>query len=65
MKGQTAISSDELFGVKRDDDNQKSIGSTLKDYAMKFTLSAAEKAKDLKDKTKNLINTIQSKYQNN
>ena len=40
MKGQTAISSDELFGIEREEgiiqinkDNQKSIGSSLKDYA--------------------------------
>ena len=54
MKSQTAISSDELFGINREEgntflniDNQKSIGSTLKDYALKFTYSAAEKAKDV------------------
>jgi len=65
MKGQTAISSDELFGTGNNEEKQKSLGSTLKDYAIKFTLNAADKAKDLKDKTKNLINSIQSKYQNN
>jgi len=64
MKGQTAISSDDLFGNGKQEE-QKTIGSTLKDYALKFTLGAAEKAKDLKDKTKSLINTIQSKYGNN
>ena len=54
MKGQTAISSDELFGIEREEgiiqinkDNQKSIGSSLMDYALKFTLSAAEKAKQV------------------
>jgi len=65
MKGQTAISSDELFGNGPKEDNQKSLGSTLKDYALNFTLGAAEKAKQIKDKTKSLINTIQAKYQNN
>jgi len=65
MKGQTAISSDELFGTGNNEEKQKSLGSTLKDYAIKFTLNAADKAKDLKDKTKNLINSIQSKYGNN
>jgi len=65
LKGQTAISSDDLFGNGVKEDEQRSIGSTLKDYALNFTLKAAEKAKGLKDGAKNLINTIQEKYKNN
>jgi len=51
LKGQTAISSDDLFGngVKED---EKSLGSSLKDYALSFTLKAAEKAKGIKDGAK-------------
>jgi hypothetical protein len=65
MKGQTAISSDDLFGNGRKEEEQRTLGSALKDYALNFTLNMAEKAKGLKDNAKNLINTIQSKYQNN
>jgi hypothetical protein len=32
--------------------------------AMNLTVKAAEKAKELKDKTSNLINRIQTKYAN-
>jgi hypothetical protein len=46
------------------DDNTESLGSKLKDMAFNFTLNLAEKAKEVKAKTTNLINKIQNKYGN-
>jgi len=65
LKGSNAISSADLFGNGEEEiSSSPGIGSALKDYAMKFTLKAAEKAKEIKDKTKSLINHIQTKYGN-
>jgi len=63
LKGSNAISSDDLFGNGEEEkpSSTTGIGTTLKDYALKFTLKAAEKAKEIKDKTKNLISHIQTK----
>ena len=36
--------------------------SKFKDFAWGVTVKAAEKAKEMKDKTSNMINKIQTKY---
>jgi len=64
MKYAQAISSSDLYGGKEDDD-EGNMTSKLKDMAFNFTLKAAEKAKELKDKTSGFINRIQNKYGNN
>jgi hypothetical protein len=71
MKGSQAISSSDLFGepqqgkLKLTLDTEKSnLGSKLKEMAFNFTVNLAEKAKDVKDKTSNLITRIQNKYGN-
>jgi hypothetical protein len=45
--------------------DSNTLGSRLKDLALGFTLKAAEKAKEFKDKTSSLINRIQNKYGGN
>ena len=43
---------------------EPSFGDKFKSYAYNFTMFAAEKAKDLKDKSSSVINKIQEKYGN-
>jgi ADP-ribosylation factor GTPase-activating protein 2/3 len=64
MKYSTAISSADLYG-EPEEDSSSGFKSKLKDFAFGFTMKAAEKAKELKDKTSDLINRIQNKYGNN
>lgn len=61
---QQAISSDDVFGVQHkeeEEEDTETFGSRLKDMAINFTLSAAEKARELKNKTNDLINKVQNK----
>jgi len=62
MKNSQAISSSDIYGGGEEEDTSGTLGSKLKDYALNFTYKAAEKAKELKDKTSGLINRIQTKY---
>ena len=64
MGNSQAISSEDIFGSngEADDDYEgESITDKLKDMALNFTLSAAEKAKQLKNKTNEFINKVQNK----
>jgi len=60
MKGSTAITSSDIFEDQKVE-NQTTLGSKLKDMAYNFTVKAAEKAKDMKDKASYYINKIQKK----
>ena len=71
MKNATSISSADLNGEstyegKLDIYNliyvEPSFGDKFKSYAYNFTMFAAEKAKDLKEKSSSVINKIQEKY---
>ena len=64
MKSNQAISSADLFG-EDNYNSQESLGSKLKGFAYAFTVNLAEKAKEVKDKTSNMITKIQNKYGNN
>ena len=59
-----AISSEDIFGSNGESNayEGESMTDRLKDLALNFTLSAAEKAKQLKNKTNELINKVQSKF---
>ena len=64
MGNSQAISSEDIFGSNgeaNDDYEGESITDKLKDMALNFTLSAAEKAKQLKNKTNEFINKVQNK----
>ena len=66
MGNSQAISSEDVFGTS-DGGNAyegESMTDKLKDMAYNFTLSAAEKAKELKKRTGELINKVQSKFSN-
>ena len=66
MGNSQAISSEDVFGTS-DGGNAyegESMTDKLKDMAYNFTLSAAEKAKELKKKTGELINKVQNKFSN-
>ena len=60
MGNTQAISSDDVYGTS--DNYQESFGERLKDMAVNFTLKAAEKAKELKNKTNEYINRLQNQY---
>ena len=60
MGNSQAISSDDVYGTS--DNYQESFGERLKDMAVNFTLKAAEKAKELKNKTNEYINRLQNQY---
>ena len=62
MGNTQAISSEDVFGSNESNDYQgESMTDKLKEMALNFTLSAAEKAKELKNKTNDLINKVQNK----
>jgi hypothetical protein len=64
MGNSQAISSDDVFGTG-DGSNAyegESMTDKLKDMALNFTLGAAEKAKELKKKTGELIDKVQNKF---
>jgi len=60
MGNTQAISSDDVYGTS--DSYQESFGERLKDMAVNFTLKAAEKAKELKNKTNEYITRLQNQY---
>ena len=59
-----AISSEDVFGSEGGQSiyEGESMTNRLKEMALNFTLSAAEKAKELKNKTGDLINKVQNKF---
>ena len=64
MGNSQAISSDDIFGTNGESNDYyegESMTDKLKDLALNFTLSAAEKAKQLKNKTNEFINKVQNK----
>ena len=63
MGNSQAISSEDVFGSNGESNvyEGESMTDKLKDMALNFTLSAAEKAKALKNKTNEFINKVQNK----
>ena len=64
MGNSQAISSEDVFGSNSESNvyEGESMTDKLKDMALNFTLSAAEKAKALKNKTSEFINKVQNKF---
>lgn len=64
MGNSQAISSSDLYGNNNDDAYyyEDSLTDKMKDLAVNFTLKAAEKAKELKNKTNEMINMVQNKF---
>ena len=64
MGNSQAISSEDVFGSNGESNvyEGESMTDKLKDMALNFTLSAAEKAKALKNKTSEFINKVQNKF---
>ena len=64
MGNSQAISSEDVFGSNGESNQYEgeSMTDKLKDMALNFTLSAAEKAKELKNKTNEWINKVQNKF---
>ncbi len=64
MGNSQAISSEDVFGSEGGTSvyEGESMTDKLKEMALNFTLSAAEKAKELKNKTNDLINKVQNKF---
>ena len=64
MGNSQAISSEDVFGSNGESNQYEgeSMTDKLKDMALNFTLSAAEKAKELKNKTNEWINKFQNKF---
>ena len=64
MGNSQAISSEDVFGSNGESNvyEGESMTDKLKDMALNFTLSAAEKAKALKNKTNEFINKVQNKF---
>ena len=64
MGNAQAIISEDVFGSEGGQNvyEGESMTNKLKEMALNFTLSAAEKAKELKNKTGDLINKVQSKF---
>jgi ElaB/YqjD/DUF883 family membrane-anchored ribosome-binding protein len=59
-----AISSEDVFGNSggTSTNEGESMTDRIKEMALNFTLGAAEKAKELKNKTNDLINRVQNKF---
>ena len=64
MGNSQAISSEDVFGNEGGPSiyEGESMTDRLKDLALNFTLGAAEKAKELKNKTNDLISRVQNKF---
>ncbi len=64
MGNSQAISSEDVFGSEGGSNayEGESMTDRLKEMALNFTLGAAEKAKELKNKTNDLINRVQNKF---
>jgi hypothetical protein len=60
MGNSQAISSEDIYG-RSDDYAEETFGEKLKDFAINFTLKAAEKAKEYKNKANEYINKMQNK----
>ena len=64
MGNSQAISSEDVFGNSGGSNvyEGESMTDRLKEMALNFTLGAAERAKELKNKTNELINKVQNKF---
>ena len=64
MGNSQAISSEDVFGSEGGTSiyEGESMTDKIKEMALNFTLGAAEKAKELKNKTNELINKVQNKF---
>ena len=64
MGNSQAISSEDVFGSEGGSNayEGESMTDRLKEMALNFTLGAAEKAKELKNKTNEIINKVQNKF---
>ena len=64
MGNSQAISNEDVFGSNGESNayEGESMTDKIKGMALNFTLSAAEKAKELKNKTSELINKVQNKF---
>ena len=64
MGNSQAISSEDVFGNNGGTSvyEGESMTDRLKEMALNFTLGAAEKAKELKNKTNEIINKVQNKF---
>ena len=60
MGNSQAISSEDIYG-RSNDYAEETFGDKLKDFAINFTLKAAEKAKEYKNKANEYINKMQNK----
>ena len=67
MGNSQAISSEDVFGEEGGPSvyEGESMTDKIKEMALNFTLGAAEKAKELKNKTSELINRVQNKFSGN
>ena len=66
MGGSQSISSSDVYGTNDNDYYQgESLTEKMKDFAINFTLRAAEKAKELKNKTNEMLSKVQTKLGGN
>ena len=66
MGGSQAISSSDVYGTNDNDYYEgESLTEKMKDFAINFTLKAAEKAKELKNKTNEMLSKVQNKLGGN
>ena len=65
MGGSQSISSSDVYGTDDNDYQGESLTEKMKDFAINFTLRAAEKAKELKNKTNEMLSKVQTKLGGN
>ena len=65
MGGSQSISSSDVYGTDDNDYQGDSLTEKMKDFAINFTLRAAEKAKELKNKTNEMLSKVQTKLGGN
>ena len=65
MGNSQAISSSDVYGDNDNDYQGESLTDKMKDFAINFTMKAAEKAKELKNKTNDMITKVQNKLGGN
>lgn len=65
MGNSQAISSSDVYGDNENDYQGESLTDKMKDFAINFTMKAAEKAKELKNKTNDMIAKVQNKLGGN
>ena len=65
MGNSQAISSSDVYGDNDNDYQGESLTDKMKDFAINFTMKAAKKAKELKNKTNDMITKVQNKLGGN